>query len=131
MYLLSSYKNSMKYSNIISLISDIITVIRDDRSVSEICSNLPKVTELIKVVMEPLFGLCFWLHLSGYLCMCFYICLCVHGYMCFYLGKYILCHFDIVEVMVALLKTLSSLQTTEVGNIQEILSRYHKMVWYF
>lgn len=41
------------------------------------------------------------------------------------------CHFDKEEAMVALVKTLSPLQTAEVEHTQETSSRYHKMVWYF
>lgn len=40
-------KTQKRYSNIISLIFSIITFLIDDKSVSEIFSDLPKVIELV------------------------------------------------------------------------------------
>lgn len=40
-------------------------------------------------------------------------------HMCFYTGWYILCCFDAEDAMVALLKTLSPLQITEVEDIHK------------
>ena len=71
-------KTQKRYSNIISLIFSIITFLIDDRSVSEMFSNLPKAIELVSgdgaSVLSTL-----WLRRSGYLHTCFYVCLSVPG----------------------------------------------------
>lgn len=99
----------------------------DDKSVLEIFGNLPKVIELISNGASLL---CF-----GYIFQIIYVCayvpLCVSVDICFYIGQCVLCHFDKEEAIVALLKTLSPLKTTEIEYIQETSSRYHKMAWSF
>lgn len=70
------------------------------------------------MVMEPLSRL-----LATLFRLFTHVLLCMSvspWHMCFYTGRYILCCFDIEEAMVALLKTLSPLQITEV----ETFTRY-------
>lgn len=62
----------------------------------------------------------------GYIVQVIYTCAFVYvlspWHMCFYTGRYILCCFDIEEAMVALLKTLSPLQITEVEKFTRYLT---------
>ena len=59
------------------------------------------------------------------------LCLSVCPWVYVFLYRSVHFHCDIEEAMVALLKTLSPLQTIEVKNIQETSRRHHKMIWYF
>ena len=99
-------KTQKRYSNIISLIFSIITFLIDDRSVSEMFSNLPKVIGLVSgdgaSVPSTLLATLF--RLFTHVLLCLSVC---PWHICFYAGRYILCCFDTEEAMVALLKTKS------------------------